>query len=358
MKGAVLRELDAPLTIEDVELDPPGSGMVRVQMAASGVCHTDASIINGVIPYTLPAVLGHEGAGVVTETGPGVEGLTAGDHVILSWIAPCRECWFCLRGEVTACERGMAHAGAPYGSARGDKVFAALGTATFAEETVVPERAAIRVDPSFPLDLASLIGCGVVTGFGAIVNAARVRPGETVAIIGCGGVGLSAVQAARLSGAAEVIAVDKIAAKLSLARACGATETVDASAIEPVKAVRELTSGRGADHAVEVVGLSETIVQAYGMARSGGLVTVVGAGRFDDFVSIPAMSLMSDRKRIQGCVYGNCDPARDFPRLVELAQRGPLDLEMLVSRRVGLHDVNEAFRAMAAGEVARTVLVL
>src|SRR5581483_2088616 len=326
MKGAVLRAVHEPLTIEDVELEPPGPGRVRVRIAASGVCHSDLSLVDGTMPQPMPAVLGHEGAGVVTEVGPGVETPRVGDHVILSWIAPCRACAACRRGQPTLCETGMQHAFAgPYGTANGDPVMAGLGTATFAQETVVPASAAIVVDPDFPLELGALVGCGVVTGVGAVVNTAQVRPGETVAVVGCGGVGLAAIQGARLSGAARIVAVDRVAAKLDMAR------------------------DGGADHAVEVVGSSATILAAYAMARRGGAVTIVGAGRFDDTVTFPVLGLMVDAKRIQGSVYGAADPARDFPRMVALQRAGQLDLEKLVTRRIALDEVNDAFRAMTAG---------
>lgn len=357
MRAAVLRAVHEPLSIEDVELTPPGPGKVRVRIAASGVCHSDLSLIDGSMPQPVPAVLGHEGAGVVTEVGPGVATPAVGDHVILSWIAPCRSCAMCLRGQPTLCERGMEHAFAgPYGTANGEPVMAGLGTATFAEETVVPAAAAVVIPREFPLELASLVGCGVVTGVGAVVNTARVAPGETVAVLGCGGVGLAAIQGARLSGASRVIAIDRVPAKLDMARANGATDVVDASTTDAVTEVRHLTNG-GADHAVEVVGSSTTIGEAYAMARRGGALTIVGAGRFDDMVSFPVLGLMVDAKRIQGSVYGAADPARDFARMLALHDAGRLDLERLVTRRIGLDDVNDAFRAMTAGEVARSVIV-
>jgi S-(hydroxymethyl)glutathione dehydrogenase / alcohol dehydrogenase len=358
VRAAVLRTVGEPLRIEDVALSAIGAGSVRVRLAASGVCHSDLSLQNGDIPHGVPVVLGHEGAGVVVELGAGVSDLAVGDHVVLSWVVPCRRCFFCLAGRAELCEHGIDHAFAgPYGTAGGDPVLCGLGTGTFAEETVVPAGAAIQIDPAFPLELAALVGCAVVTGVGAVINAAAVRPGERVAIVGCGGVGLAAIQGARLSGASAVIAVDRVAAKLEMARANGATHTVDASSVEPVGAVRSLTAGRGADHALEVVGLASTITQAYGMARRGGTVTVVGAGGFTDMVSFAAMNLMVDAKRLQGTVYGDTDPARDIPRMIELASSGALQLEHLVTRRIGLDDVNDAFRAMTAGEVARSLIV-
>ncbi len=239
----------------------------------------------------------------------------------------------------------------------GDGLLAAFGTATFGEQTILPEAACIGIDTEFPLDLAALVGCGVVTGVGAVCNSARVAPGESVVVVGCGGVGLAAIQGARLAGAAPIIAVDRVVSKLDLARSCGATEVVDASAGDAVGAVREVTDGRGADHAIEVVGTSATIRQAFDMTRRAGTVTIVGAGRFDDMVEIGAMTLMVDAKTVRGCVYGATDPRRDFPEMVRLHRAGRLDLDALVTRRIGLEDVDDAFRAMEAGEVARSVIV-
>jgi len=212
-------------------------------------------------------------------------------------------------------------------------------------------------DAGFPLALAALVGCGVVTGVGAVCNSARVEPGASVAVIGCGGVGLAVIQGARLSGAFPIIAVDRVPAKLDLARSSGANETVDASSTDPVAAVRDLTDGRGADYVFEVVGRSDTIRAAFDMTRRAGTCTIVGAGSFDDPVQFGAMQLMVDAKTVRGCVYGSTDPARDFPAIVRLQQAGRLDLEGLITRRIALDDLNDAFRAMEDGEVARSVIV-
>jgi S-(hydroxymethyl)glutathione dehydrogenase/alcohol dehydrogenase len=268
-------------------------------------------------------------------------------------------CFQCLHQHPELCEHGLDHAFAsPYATdSNGKGLIAAFGTATFGEETILPEAACIPIDSDFPLVLAALVGCGVVTGVGAVCNSARVEPGASVAVIGCGGVGLAAIQGARLAGANPIIAVDRVASKLALARTCGATEVVDASTTDAVQAVRELTQGRGADYAIEVVGTSATIRQAFDMTRRAGTVTIVGAGRFDDMVSIGAMTLMVDAKTIRGCVYGATDPRRDFPEMVRLHRAGRLDLEALVTRRITLDDLEDAFRAMDAGEVARSVIV-
>ncbi len=358
MRAAMLREVGAPLDIVDVTLAPLASNQVRVRIAASGVCHSDLSIKTGALPMPPPAVLGHEGAGVVEEVGSSVTRVAPGDHVILSWVPPCRYCYWCLRGQPVLCEQGMADAfGAPYGTVEGAAVFPGLGTATFAERTQVLERAVVPIDPSIPLELAALVGCAVTTGVGAVVNTARVAPGSSVAILGCGGVGLSAVQGAVLSGASRVIAVDQVQGRLRLAGQLGASEVVDASAGDPVAAVRDLTGGRGVDYAFEVVGASATIKSAFAMTRRGGTTVLVGAGRPDDQVTFGAMEMFVDAKSILGCVYGSADPDRDFPRLLELERAGRLELGRLITDRIDLADVNEAFRAMEAGDGARSVIV-
>jgi len=359
MKAAVLRAPGAQFEVTDLTLRALGPRDVHVKIAASGVCRSDLSIQDGTIPHPLPAVLGHEGAGIVLEVGEQVTTVSPGDHVVLSWVAPCRACFYCLRNHPELCEHGLDHAFAmPYATDGNDVgLLAAFGTATFGEETILPEAACIRIDPDFPLDLAALVGCGVVTGVGAVCNSAHVEPGASVAIIGCGGVGLAAVQGARLAGAEPIIAVDRVASKLELARAGGATETVDASGTDAVQAVRDLTGGRGVDHAIEVVGRSSTIRQAFEMTRRAGTVTIVGAGSFTDMVEFGAMQLMVDAKTIRGCVYGATDPRRDFPEMVRLHRAGRLDLAALVTRRIALEEVDDAFRAMQAGEVARSVIV-
>ncbi len=355
----MLHQYGDPLIIEDVTLSELRSDQVRVRIAASGVCHSDLSIQNGSIPFPLPAVLGHEGAGVVEEVGDAVTRVAPGDHVVLCWVPPCRSCYYCLRNQPVLCQQGMADAfGAPYGSSGEVSLLAGLGTATFAEETLVLERAVVPIDKSIPLEIAALVGCAVTTGVGAVINTAQVEPGSTVAVVGCGGVGLSAIQGARLAGASSIIAVDRAPAALERATRMGATSVVDASATDPVEAVRELTGGHGVDYAFEVVGASPTIKLAFAMTRRGGTTTLVGAGRGDDQVNFTAMELFVDAKSILGCVYGSADPDRDFPRLLELHGAGQLELDRLITRRIALDEVNEAFRAMEAGEVARSVIVL
>lgn len=358
MRAAVLFAAQTDTRIEAVTLDPPGPNDVRVRIEATGVCHSDLSVQNGAIPGFFPVVLGHEGAGVVTEVGEAVENVAPGEHVVIAWIQPCRRCWFCLHGSPAFCTYATERAlGGPYGRAGDEPVYAGLGTATFAEETVVPSGMVVPIDPEFDLRLAALVGCGVATGVGAVRNSARVAAGESVVVIGCGGVGLATIQGARLAGASPLIAVDVVPGKLDLARRAGATDVIDARDADVAAEVQRRTGGRGADHTLEVVGSSATIRTAYDVTRVGGTVTVVGAGRFDDYVSFSAMELMLGSKNLIGSVYGGTDPARDFPELVELAQRGLLDLEMLVSRTGTLNDIDAAYDAMRSGDVARTVVL-
>ncbi len=358
MKASVLHEIGAAPVVEELELRALRSHEVRVQIAASGVCHTDLSVRDGSMPALLPTTLGHEGAGVVVEIGSDVTRAKPGDHVVLSWVAPCRTCVHCLRGAAHLCLHGLDHGfGEPYATGPTGPVWPAMGCGTLAEETLLPEAAVIPIAPELPLEQAALLGCGVLTGVGAVVRTARVRPGETVLVVGCGGVGLAAIQGARLSGAARIIAVDLSAGARQRALAAGATDVVDPRDNDVPTVVRALTGGHGVDHGIEVVGLATTIRTAYDATRRGGIVTVVGAGRFDDDVTIPALSLMADAKQIRGSVFGSTDPDRDLPPLVELALRGALDVNALVSRRIGLADVEAAFAAMTAGEVARSVVV-
>jgi S-(hydroxymethyl)glutathione dehydrogenase/alcohol dehydrogenase len=356
MKAVVLREVGLPTSVEDIELRPVGKHEVRVRLVASGVCHSDLSLRDGSIPTLLPCTLGHEGAGIVTGVGDDVNSVKPGQHVVLTWLVSCRSCPHCLRGEPHLCLHAYDHAyGGPYADSAGP-VWPGMGVGSMAEETLLPATAVVPVDESLPLDLAALLGCGVTTGVGAVMRTAAVRPGESVLVIGCGGVGLAAIQGARLAGAARIIAADRVAAQLPAAVANGATDTVDASEVDLATAVRDLTGGAGVDHGIEVVGKPATMRAAYDATRRGGKVTLVGAAGISEEVSFPALSLMADGKTIQGSVYGASDPARDIPVLAELAQRGRVDLEALVTRRIGIDDVEAAFTDMTAGRGARSVV--
>jgi S-(hydroxymethyl)glutathione dehydrogenase/alcohol dehydrogenase len=357
MKAVVLREAGRATAVEDLTLRPVAGHEVTVRLVASGICHTDLSVRDGDMPALLPCTLGHEGAGIVTEVGDDVATVRPGDHVVLTWNVPCRTCPACLRGDSHLCPSGLTHAfGEPYASSAEGAVWASMGAGTLAEKTLVPAAAVVKVDASLPLELAALLGCAVTTGVGAVMRTACVRPGDTVLVIGCGGVGLAALQGARLAGASRIVAADAVAPQLSAAAANGATDTVDASETDLVAAVRELTGGDGVDHGIEVVGKAATIRAAYDATRRGGTVTLVGAAPIDETVTFPALSLMADGKTIRGSVYGASDPARDIPVLAGLALAGRLDLEALVTRRIGIDGVAAAFADMARGNGARSVV--
>lgn len=358
MRGAVLRAVGEPLVISgDLRLRDPGPGEVRVALKASGVCHSDLSVQNGTLGGgRLPATLGHEGAGEVVSVGPGVTGVQLGDHVILVWIPPCGRCRLCLGGQPQLCaevRRARAGLASPLSDSAGE-VALGFGVGTFAEQTVVPAEAVVPIDKSVPFEVAAVVGCGVMTGVGAVVNTARVEPGASVAVIGCGGVGVNVIQGARLSGAAVIVAVDRLPAKLETARSFGATHAVDPGDLPD--AVRDLTASAGFDYVFEVVGRSATVRQAWDVTRRGGVTIAVGAGSASDMVSFNVAELFSSEKKLLGCLYGSADVRTDFHRILALWQAGRLDLAGLVSREIGLEEVNEAFAAMDSGEVVRSVI--
>lgn len=356
-RAAVAWETGKPFEVLDVDVPDPAEGQVLVRVAAAGLCHTDVSARDGGIPHPLPAILGHEGAGVVEAVGPGVERVAPGDHAALCWMPACRRCEWCLAGQPFLCEVGLAEALSVPPRTCGDRaVLPGLGTAAFAEATLVAERAVVPVPADVPLEVAALVGCAATTGVGAVVNTAGVRAGDTVAVVGCGGVGLSAVMGAAVAGASRVVALDLSDERRAFAAELGATDVVDPRDGDPVEAVHELTGGRGVDHALEVVGSSATIRQAFAMARRGGDATLVGAGRSDDEVRFDAMELFFGAKRILGCVYGSADPDRDFPRLLDLYRAGRLPLDRLVTARIGLDGLEDAAAAMASGAGVRSVV--
>jgi S-(hydroxymethyl)glutathione dehydrogenase/alcohol dehydrogenase len=353
--AAVLREVGGPLRVEEISLPGPGPGQVRVRMAATGVCHSDLSLARGTLPQPLPVVLGHEGAGRVVAVGEGVTGLAPGDPVVLNWAPACRECWWCGHGEPWLCARGTEAWERPYAQlAGGAEVYPGLGTAAFAAETVVGANACVPLPGDIPLTEAAVLGCAVLTGVGAVRNAARVRPGESVVVIGLGGVGLAAVQGARLAGADPIIAVDPVEAKADLARRLGATEVV-APGPGLSRRVRELVGGRGADHAIECVGRPETIRAAWSATRRGGRATVVGIGAHTEQVSFSALEIGHFARTLAGCVYGNADPATDVPRLLADYRSGGLDLSALVTERIPLEAAGDALSRLGTG--ARSVIV-
>ncbi|GAA2438379.1 Zn-dependent alcohol dehydrogenase [Streptomyces macrosporus] len=358
VRAVVLPAVNAPLEPGEIELPEPGPGRVRVRLAAAGVCHSDLSLSNGTLRQPAPAVLGHEGAGTVTAVGEGVTAVSPGDAVVLNWAPSCGTCHFCARlGEPWLCAEANAASGVPYArTADGRDLYPGLGTAAFAEETVVAERAVLPLPEGVPPVDAALLGCAVLTGYGAVHHSARVREGESVAVFGVGGVGLAVIQAARIAGAGTIVAVDVSPGKEELARGAGASDFLVASDTT-AKEIRKLTGGLGADVAVECVGRAETIRAAWSSTRRGGRTTVVGIGGKEQKVSFSPLEIFHFARTLSGCVYGNCDPVRDLPVLAEHVRAGRLDLGALVTDRIGLDGVPAAFEAMLAGRGGRTLVV-
>ncbi len=357
MKAAVLTAYNEPMVIEEIAAAPIGPRDVLVHIDASGVCHSDLSMANGSLPLPPPIILGHEGAGTVLAVGPEVTRVAKGDRVIASFVPACGNCFFCLRDQSQLCEQMGAHSMVGKGlRADGSNVIGMSGLGTFADEMIVDEIMLVKVETDLPADQLALIGCGITTGVGAALNTAAVKPGSTVTVIGCGGVGQSVLQGARIAGASRIFAVDPVEMKRKTAEQFGATDLIDPGQGDPVEQIRALTGGRGTDYAFEVIGLPETMVQAFQIARRGGTAIIVGMSRFDAQVTFPGMSLFADNKQLLGCMYGSAQVRRDFPRFVQLVETGRLDIGAMVSRRIKLDEVNDAFRAMEAGEVIRSVI--
>jgi S-(hydroxymethyl)glutathione dehydrogenase / alcohol dehydrogenase len=358
MKAAVLHNVgDDKLDVrDDVTTTPVGAGKVRIRIKATGVCHSDLSAMNGTIPVAVPAVLGHEGAGEVIEVGSGVTGLAEGDHVVVCWSPQCGACKECVNGQPQLCMAYMINAfsDAHFMFDGTTPTFGMAGAGTFAEELILLEQGAVKIDHDIPYDVASLLGCGVMTGVGAAINAGQIQPGSSVVVFGCGGVGISVIQGARIAGAATILAVDMVEAKLDWAKKFGATHAVTPDQLPD--ALRELTGGAGFDYGFEVVGRSQTIKAAYGATRRGGTTVVVGVGRAEDMVELSAFDLFYDEKTLRGTYYGSANIRRDFPRLLALWRSGQLDLEGMITRRLTLDDVNDAFDALSSGDVIRQVI--
>ncbi len=365
MKAWVVRISGEPAQLEDVEIAAPQAGEVRVRIAASGVCGSDLTVLAGRSPVAkFPVVLGHEGAGVVVEVGAGVTSVAPGDHVVVALYGPCLSCRNCLSGQPVHCD-GMARIKAISGlmadgstrlSSKGEPLHPFVGSGTLAQEVVVRASQLVPIPADVPLDVICLAGCGVTTGLGAIFNVAEVQPGESVAIVGCGGVGLSAVQGARIAGAGQIIAVDTNPFKLGLARRMGATDAFLLEDQDLVAAINEVRPG-GVDVALEVVGIPSLVAAALASTRPGGRCVMVGSPPAGSAIPVDARVLFSER-RLLGCVGGSNVPARDIPRIVQLYRNGSLLLDELVSQRFALSAAADAFAAAAAGQVARGVVVM
>ncbi|MGW7214916.1 Zn-dependent alcohol dehydrogenase [Streptomyces collinus] len=357
VRAAVLPAIGSPLEITGIELPDPGPGQVRVRLAAAGVCHSDLSLSDGTMRVPVPAVLGHEGAGTVVSVGEGVDHVSPGDGVVLNWAPSCGACHACSLGEVWLCANALTGAAAVYArTTEGTDLHPGLNVAAFAEETVVSASCVLPIPDGVPLTDAALLGCAVLTGYGAVHHSARVRQGETVAVFGVGGVGLAALQAARIAGASKIVAVDVSAEKEELARAAGATDYVVASDTT-AREIRGLTGKQGVDVAVECAGRAVTIRTAWDSTRRGGRTTVVGIGGKDQQVTFNALEIFHWGRTLSGCVYGNSDPARDLPVLAGHIRAGRLDLSALVTEHISLDGIPAAFENMLAGKGGRALVV-
>lgn len=359
MKAAVLREAHQPLSIEEVAIDDPGPREVLVKTAACGVCHSDLHFVEGLYPTKMPIVLGHEAAGIVEKVGSLVDYVKPGDTVITCLSAFCGTCEFCITGHLSLCTR--------VGLERGEGEQPRLGTkdapvqqfanlSAFAEKMLIHENALVKVDSDMPLDRAALIGCGVTTGVGAVQNTARIHAGETVAVIGCGGVGLSAINGAFIAGASKIIAVDLSAKKLNIATEFGATHVVNPNDGDVAKQVRALTGGEGVHHAFECIGLKQTAEDAFRMIKPGGTATIVGMIPVGQKVELHGPEFLREKK-MQGSNMGSNRFRIDMPRYVDFYRQGRLKLDEMISQRIKLEDVNEAFQEMKRGDIARSVIV-
>ncbi|MEY9965466.1 S-(hydroxymethyl)glutathione dehydrogenase/alcohol dehydrogenase [Streptacidiphilus sp. MAP12-16] len=358
MRAAVLHETgQEKLEVHDgVEVPATGPGKVKVRMRAASLCHSDLSAMSGVLPQPAPFVPGHEGAGEVTEIGEGVEGLAVGDHVVLCWMPPCGVCPSCRRGEGNLCLAGFANMGTPNYYYDGTDIFGFSGTGTFAEETVVASGCAVKIPDDVPFEVGALIGCGVTTGVGAAIHTAKIEPGSSVVVIGCGGVGIAAIQGARVSGAAQIVAVDPVAARRQWALHFGANEAVAPEGLAEVQ--QRLTGGEGFDYAFEVVGRSATVRTAYDAIRRGGALVVVGAGAMDDMAQFNMFELFFNEKRILPSLYGGSDVLRGYQTVIDLWRAGRVDLEGMITHHVPLESINDAVQQMRSGEALRTIIDL
>lgn len=360
MKAAVLNAAPGQLDIEDVQIDSPGPREVLIETKAAGLCHSDLHFMEAKYPYPLPAVLGHESAGVVAEVGSDVHYVKPGDHVITCLSAFCGTCEQCISGHLSLCERKATELvrkpGQPSRLSRdGENVNTFLHLSSFAEQMLVHEQALVKIAPEMPLDKAALIGCGVTTGLGAVFRTAKVEPGSTMVVIGCGGIGLPAVQGGRIAGANKIIAVDMNSTKLELAQSMGATHVVNAADGDPVEQVKELTDGAGVHYSFEAVGMKETAEQAFQMLRSGGQATVIGMIPVGTKVELHGVELLSE-KTLTGSNMGSNQFRTDMPRFVDMYLDGRLKLDEMVSKHIHLEDINDGFDEMKTGLVARSVI--
>ncbi|MFE2877145.1 Zn-dependent alcohol dehydrogenase [Streptomyces roseus] len=359
MRAALQSEIgqDKLEVVDDMETAGFGPGKVKIRIKATGLCHSDLSAMSGVLPQPAPFIPGHEGAGEIVDVGDGVTTHAIGDRVLVCWLPPCGHCPACKRGQGHLCLESFANVATPnFRRTGGGDVFGFAGTGTFSEEMVVPASCAVPIPDDLPYDIAALIGCGVTTGLGAAVNTAKVEAGSSVAVIGCGGVGISVIQGAKVQGAAQIIAVDPVASRREAALRFGATEAVAPEAFADAR--NRITAGEGFDYVFEVVGKSATVRTAYEMTRRGGSVVVVGAGALDDNYSVNMFSLFFDEKKILPSMYGGGDVLRSYERTIALWRAGRVDLAGLITHRVHLAEINDALDQMRTGVALRTCIEL
>ncbi len=363
IEAAVLLQPNTPLEVMELTLQEPLAGEVLVKLTASGVCHSDYHLISGATRHPLPAVLGHEGAGIVEAVGAGVTRIQPGDHVVLNWAPACGDCFYCLHDQPNLCETftepiwaGTMLDGTPRLYRDGAPVYHYCGLATFGQYAVVPQESCISVRRDVPLEVAALVGCAVATGVGSVFYTAGVRPGQSAVVVGCGGVGLNILQGAALCGAYPIIAVDTNPAKMALATQFGATHTLTADA-STLDAIRQLTGGRGADAVFEAIGIPKVQEQCLDYVRPGGQLVLVGISPMGTSTNFPSALLTRQEKVVKGSYYGTIDAARDFPLLLDLYVAGKLKLDQLISQKYRLDQVNQAFESMLGGSVARGVIV-
>ena len=362
-RAAVLFEVGQKLEIREVDVQDPDPGEVRIQMVAGGICHSDLHVMTGHLNAPLPAILGHEGAGIVADVGTGVTSVRPGDHVIPLWRLSCGECEYCTGGRPALCPAGTEIRwsgrlldGTTRFKLDGQEIKHFGGVSSFSNYTVIPEKAVLKIPEDLPLEQAALLGCAVITGVGAVVNAAQVKLGRTVAVFGTGGVGINVVQGAVLAGAEKIIAIDLLESRLEHAKKFGATHLVNASAGDPVEQIRELTGGKGVDYAFEVVGLPVTMQQAYDSLAKRGVAMVLGVSPTTAKVAVSSLSLVYEERVLTGSLYGSAAPKTEIPRLIDLYRTGSLKLDELLTRSYPIEEINQAYDALKSGETLRSVV--
>lgn len=362
-KAAVLFEVGQKLEIRDVDVQQPQAGEVLVKMAAGGICHSDLHVMTGHLVASLPAILGHEGSGIVAEVGAGVTSVKPGDHVIPLWRLSCGVCEYCSDGRPALCSEGTQIRmtgrlldGTTRFTLDGKEIKHFAGVSSFSEYSVIPARAVLKIPEDFPLDRAALLGCAVITGVGAVFNCAKVKPGSSVAVFGAGGIGLNIIQGAAIAGAEKIIAVDILPNKLMFAKQFGATHTLDGSTGNTVEQIKALTDGKGVEYAFEAIGLPATMRQAYDSLKKRGMAVVVGVTPMTAEVSVPVMTLVYEERILTGSVYGSSRPSIDIPKLIALYRQGKLKLDELLTRRYPFAEINAAYAALERGEGARSVV--